>query len=98
MRYYGFCNSKGEVVITDVFREDSYNLKYEEDLKEFVEDINQLYSNYGKLYGFEKELIDSINSLKELDDKFKEDSISCFGMIRSTLISIYQKLYGEYEV
>ena len=99
MRYYGFKNNKGNVIVTDVLRDKGhYDLSLDWDLEEFIRDVNSLYSQYGVLHGFKHQLRDDISSLKELDAHFRKDEngkISCFSMIRSKLINIYERLYDE---
>lgn len=94
-RFYGFINNNKEVIITDVLRDNSYNLCYEEELKEYVNEINSLYRNCGILYGIKKEIEDEITTLNKLHEKFDEEGITCFSMISSTLQNLYERLYDE---
>ena len=98
-RYYGYINNQQEVIIADIIKDTHYNLNYEEDLEEFLLNINKTSNDCGVLYGIKHEIIDDIETLTRLDKHFTEEDpdtvITCFGMVKNTLITLYNKLYKE---
>lgn len=98
MRFHGYFDDNGSVNVFDIFTDNSFKLCDEESLKLFLDYINGLDDDWRVLNSLKNELRTDIDTLGRIHESFMEDEdtgITCFGMIRSTLINLYEKMYRE---
>ena len=85
-KYYGFRNNQKSIILLKDFRK-SYTLKSEQNLKDFLKNINEVYDNYSILWGFKREFKN--NMVKS----YENPKILPYRTIQCHLKKDYEKFY-----